>query len=206
VPVFDLASLPAPDRQRLLTRVIAPRPIAFVSTLNLAGEGNLAPFSYFALGGNGPPSCVFSPTLDRLLKSKHTLDNIRETGEYVVNVCTRPLATRINRTSYEYPRDVDEFDVSGFTRAPSLRVRPPRVAECPVSFECRLQQIVPHGDAPGAANYVIGEVLVVHADDSVCVDGVPDERLYELVARAGADRWVSLRPEHFFSLSRPTAP
>jgi flavin reductase (DIM6/NTAB) family NADH-FMN oxidoreductase RutF len=206
VPVFDLGTLPVPERSRLLNRVVAPRPIAFVSTLNAAGQGNLAPFSYFVLGGNGPPSCAFSPTLDRNLGSKHTLDNIRATGEYVINICTRPLAERINKASFEYPGDVDEFDIAGFTRASSIRVQPPRVAECPVSLECRLFQIVPHGNAPGAANYVIGEILVIHADDSVCVDGVPDERLYGLVARGGADRWVSLRSEDFFSLPRPTEP
>lgn len=206
MPVFDLGTVPSPDRSRLLNRVIAPRPIAFVSTLSAAGAGNLAPFSYFALGGNGPPSCVFSPTLDRHLNTKHTLDNIRATGEYVINICTRPLAERINKTSFEYPHDVDEFDVAGFTRAPSTRVKPPRVAESPINLECRLFQIVPHGDAPGAANYVIGEILVIHVDESVCVNGIPDERLIGLVARGGADRWVSLRYEEFFSLPRPTGP
>ena len=206
MPVFDLGSLPTAERSRLLNRVVAPRPIAFVSTLNASGQGNLAPFSYFALGGNGPPSCVFSPTLDRHLNSKHTLDNIRATGEYVINICTRPLAERINKTSFEYAREVDEFEVAGFTRAPSVSVKPPRVAESPINLECRLFQIVPHGNAPGAASYVIGEILVIHADESVCVDGVPDERLVGLVARAGGDRWVAQRYEDFFSLPRPTEP
>lgn len=206
MPVFDVAALAAQERSRLLTRVVAPRPIAFVSTLNAAGKGNLAPFSFFALGGSGPASCVFSPTLDRHLNTKHTLDNIRATGEYVINVSTHALAERINKTSFEYPADVDEFDAAGFTRAPSVRVKPPRVAESPISLECRLFQIVPHGDAAGAASYVIGEILVVHADPAVCVDGIPDERLVGLTARGGADRWVSVRAEDFFALPRPTAP
>lgn len=206
MPVFEIGSLPAPERSRLVTRVIAPRPIAFVSTLNAEGKGNLAPFSFFAAGGHGPPSCVFSPTLDRNLTTKHTLDNIRATGEYVINICTRPLAERINKTSFEYPVEVDEFDVSGFTRAPSIRVKPPRVAESPINLECKLFQIVNHGDGPGAAHYVIGEIVVVHAHESVCVDGIPDERLVGLVARAGADRWVSLEADHFFPLPRPTSP
>lgn len=186
--------------------MVAPRPIAFVSTLNAAGKGNLAPFSFFNAGGHGPASCVFSTTLDRNRATKHTLDNIRSTGEYVINICTRPLAERINQTSFEYPPDVDEFDVAGFTRAPSVRVKPPRVAESPINLECRLFQIIPHGDGPGAANYIIGEILVAHVDEAVCVDGIPDERLVGLVARAGADRWVSLQPADFFALPRPAGP
>jgi flavin reductase (DIM6/NTAB) family NADH-FMN oxidoreductase RutF len=206
LPVFDLGAMPTVERSRLLNRVVAPRPIAFVSTLNAEGQGNLAPFSYFALGGSGPPSCVFSPTLDRSRGTKHTLDNIRATREYVINICTRPLAEKINQASFGYPRDIDEFDAAGFTRVPSQRVKPPRVAESPINLECRLHEIVAHGDAPGAANYVIGEILVIHVADAACVDGIPDERLLGLVARAGADRWVAPQYEDFFSLARPTEP
>jgi flavin reductase (DIM6/NTAB) family NADH-FMN oxidoreductase RutF len=206
MPVFDMEALPAPDRQRLLTRVIAPRPIAFVSTLNAAGRGNLAPFSHFALGGHAPPSCVISPTFDRHGTGKHTLANITATGEYVINISTRALAERINKTSFEYPEDVDEFDAAGFTRVPSTRVKPPRVGESPINLECRLYQIVPHGNGPGSASYVIGEVLMIHVDEAVCVDGLPDERLVGLAARGGADRWAALTYDAFFSLPRPTAP
>ena len=206
MPVFDLAALSGPERSRLITRVIAPRPIAFVSTLDVEGRGNLAPFSFFAGGGHAPPSCVFSTTRSRTGAAKHTLLNIEATGEYVINVCTRALAERINTTSFEYPRGIDEFDVAGFTRAPSLRVRPPRVAESPIALECRLHTIVPHGDGPGSANYIIGEILMIHADDAVCTDGLPDERLVGLVARAGADRWVTVDGDAFFDLPRPATP
>jgi flavin reductase (DIM6/NTAB) family NADH-FMN oxidoreductase RutF len=206
VPSFDLAELGAIERSRLLTRCIAPRPIAFVSTLNATGQGNLAPFSFFTAGGHSPPSCVFSVTRDRHGRGKHTLANIEATGEYVVNVTPYALAERVNQTSFEYAADVDEFDVAGFTRVPSVRVRPPRVGESPVALECRLHQVVQHGTGPGAANYIIGEIVMIHADARVCVDGVPDERLIGLAARAGADRWVRVTDAAFFPLPRPTAP
>lgn len=190
-----------------MVRIVAPRPIAFVSTLNAEGRGNLAPFSFFNAGGHSPPSCVISCGRDRHGRTKHTLDNIEVTHEYVINVCTRELAERINKTSFEYPPDVDEFDVAGFTRAPSLRVKPPRVAESPIQLECKLFQIIPHGPAgPGQSNYIIGEIVMIHAAESVCVDGIPDERLVHLVARMGADRWMEVRDDAVFPLPRPTSP
>ncbi len=204
MPSFDPAALTPSERARLLTRVIAPRPIAVVSTLDAAGRGNLAPFSFFAPGGHSPLSCVFSPTRDRHGHGKHTLDNIAATGEYVINVATAPYAGRINQASFEYATDVDEFDAAGFTRVASTLVKPPRVAESPVALECRLHQIVTHGDGPGAANYVIGEILMIHASEAVCTDGLPDETLMHLVARMGADRWSAVVDAGVFSLPRPT--
>jgi flavin reductase (DIM6/NTAB) family NADH-FMN oxidoreductase RutF len=203
---FDPTTLSAPERARILTRVVAPRPIAVVSTLDTNGVGNLAPFSFFTAGGSNPWSCVFSTTRDRHGHGKHTLANIEATGEYVINVATAPLAQRINQASFEYDAATDEFDAAGLTRAPSTIVRPPRVAESPVALECRLHQVVPHGDGPGAANYIIGEIVLVHADDAVCVDGLPDERLMQLVARLGADRWARLDSSSVFDLPRPTHP
>jgi flavin reductase (DIM6/NTAB) family NADH-FMN oxidoreductase RutF len=206
VLTFDPSTLSAPERARLLARVIAPRPIAVVSTLNAAGRGNLAPFSYFAPGGSSPLSCVFSPTRDRHGEGKHTLANIEATGEYVINVATRALAARINQSSFEYPPGTDEFDAVGLTRAPSQRVAPPRVAESPVALECRLFQLLAHGAGPGSATYVIGEIVAIHVDPAVCTDGLPDETLMGLVARSGADRWSELTSAAVFSLPRPAAP
>lgn len=194
----------APERSRLVTRLVAPRPIALVSSLDADGRGNLAPFSFFNAGGSSPPSCVFSPGRDRHGVGKHTLANIVATGEYVINVVTQDIAHRVNKTSFEYPPDVDEFDMAGFTRAPSLRVRPPRVAESPIALECKLHSIVPVGTGPGCANYVIGEIVMIHVDDAVCVDEIPDERLIHLVARMGADRWLNVEADATFPLPRPT--
>lgn len=200
-----MAALTPPDRQRLLVRVIAPRPIAWVSTLDAGGRGNLAPFSHFMLGGSSPATCAFSPTRDRHGAGKHTLANIEATREYVINVSTRALAERINKTSFEYPAGTDEFDAAGLTRTASTMVKPPRVAESPVALECRLHTIVRVGEGPGSASYIIGEVLLMHVDDAVLVDGLPDERLIGFTARAGADRWVNIERDDYFSLPRPTS-
>jgi flavin reductase (DIM6/NTAB) family NADH-FMN oxidoreductase RutF len=206
VPSFEPGALTGAERARLLTRVIAPRPIAVVSTLDAAGRGNLAPFSYFAPGGSAPLSCVFSATRDRLGQAKHTLDNIVATGEYVIHVATRALADRVNRASFEYPAGVDEIDMVGLTRLPSAHVRPPRIAESPVALECRLFQTIAHGEGPGSATYVIGEILAVQVDEAVCTDGLPDETKMALVARMGADRWSEVLPAGTFDLARPTTP
>jgi flavin reductase (DIM6/NTAB) family NADH-FMN oxidoreductase RutF len=203
LPDFVPADLAPRDRSRLLTRIVTPRPIALVSTQDAEGRGNLAPFSFFNAGGHAPMSCVFSATRHRSGGGKDTLANIEATGEYVISLVTRSMAERVNQASFEYPRGTDEFDAVGFTRAPSTRVRPPRVAESPVALECRVFSIVPHGDGPGASNYVIGEILLVHADDVVCVEGLPDERLIEPAARLGADRWIAFEQDAVFALQRP---
>jgi flavin reductase (DIM6/NTAB) family NADH-FMN oxidoreductase RutF len=206
VPSFALAALAPPERARLLTRVIAPRPIAVVSSLDADGRGNLAPFSFFTAGGHTPPTCCFVPVRDRHGHAKHTLRNITATGEYVINVATRALADRINQASFEYPDGVDEFDAAGFTRVPSIAVRPPRVAESPVHLECRLLTALPTGDGPGAGTYVIGEILHIHAADAVCTDGLPDNAKLAQLARLGADFYLGVDPAQLFALPRPTGP
>ena len=203
--VFRLAELPVPQRHRLLTAVIAPRPIALVSSCDAAGRGNLAPFSYFMMGGTNPASCAVSPTIDRARGVKDTLRNIRETGEYTISIVTRPMMERVNQASFDYSPEVDEFDAAGLTRAPSTLVRPPRVAESPLALECRLFAVVAHGDQPGAANYVIGEVLRIHADDAVLApDGFPDIRKVEPMSRLGGADWGVTRADTMLSLARPT--
>lgn len=202
---FDLRALSLPERHRLLTATVAPRPIALVSTLDVHGRGNLAPFSYWGLGGSNPPSCTICPITDPRRGAKDTLRNIEATGEYVIHVVTRDMAERVNQASFEYPPGVDEFDAVGFTRAPSATVRPPRVAESPLALECRLFSVVRHGDGPSSSNYVIGEVVRVYADDRVLgANGVPDTRKVEPVARLGGIDWAVTRADAHFSLARPT--
>jgi len=192
------------QRYRLLTSLIAPRPIAFVSTLDADGRGNLAPFSFFMLGGGKPPSLAFSPLYDKARGPKDTLRNIEATGEFVVNVVTRAMALRVNQASFGYPPDVDEFDAAGFAREASLLVKAPRVAESPASLECKLFQVVRHGEGPQAANYVIGEIVHMRIHDSALRDdGLFDTEGQGLVARMGRDEWSQVLPEGVFSLARP---
>lgn len=200
-----LASLSPRDRHALLTPLIAPRPIALVSTLSADGIGNLAPFSFFAMGGQNPQGVAFCPTADRDGNPKDTLRNIRETGEFTINIVSRAMAERVNQASAPYPFDVDEFDVTGFTRAPSALVRPPRVADAPAALECRLFQLVPQGAGPMHGTWVIGEVLQVYIrDDVLGADGRPDTALVNPAARLGRDEWAEIDTRSMFSLPRPT--
>ena len=193
-------------RYRLLTSLIAPRPIAFVSTLDADGLGNLAPFSFFMMGGGNPPSLAFSPLQDRQRGPKDTLRNIEATGEFVVNVVTRGMAERVNQASFDYPPGMDEFDAAGLTREPSRLVRAPRVAESSAALECRLYRVVRHGDGPQAANYVIGEIVHVRiADAALRDDGLFDTAGQGLCARLGRNEWAEIRPEVVFDLPRPSA-
>lgn len=206
---YDLTTLPVRDRHNLLTRVVAPRPIALVSSLSsLAGDprGNLAPFSYFMLGGAAPPSVAFCPVNDRQGAPKDTLRNVRATGEYVISLVTPAMAAAVNQASYPYAHGHDEFDAVGFTRARSRVVRPPGVRESPVRLECRLFAAVAHGDGPGASTYVIGEVLHVSVDDALVTDGLPDSGKLDLVARLGADYYARVTADTLFELPRPRTP
>lgn len=200
-----LADLSPQERHALLTPLITPRPIAFVSTLSAAGIGNVAPFSFFAMGGQNPQSVAFCPTADRNGNPKDTLRNIRETGEFVINIVTRAMAERVNQASAPYPFEVDEFDVVGLTRLPSAVVKPPRVAESPAHLECRVFQIVPHGSGPQHSTWVIGEVLVAHIDDAyLAADGLPDTAKLDPAARLGRTEWSHVTAESIFRLTRPT--
>ena len=203
---FDLTSLPVRDRHALLTRVVGPRPIALVSSLGADGRGNLSPFSYFMLGGASPPSVAFCPVNDRHGAEKDTLRNVAATREFVVSVVTPAMAERMNQASYAYPHGRDEFDEAGFTRAPSVAVRPPGVGESPVRLECRVFAVVPHGAGAGASNYVIGEVVHATVDDALLTDGLPDNRKLALIARLGADYYTRVGADTLFELGRPTAP
>ncbi len=206
MPQFELSAMERREVYQLLTRVVAPRPIAFVSSLDPEGGGNLAPFSFFSMGGLNPPSLVFCPVNTRDGFVKDTVRNIETTGEFVVNVVTRSMAEAMNQASWTYPPESDEFDEVGFTRAASDLVAPPRVAESPVAIECRLHRILRHGEGALASNYIIGEALKVHVDEAVMDAGSPDARKLDLVGRLGADWYVHVEPESLFELPRPVGP
>ena len=152
----------------VLTGVIVPRPIAFVSTMSPDGEVNLAPYSFFnAVSYN---HVVFSSSRHVGNKSKDTLRNVEETGQFVVNIVVDPIADAMNATAAEYPEGVDEFEIAGLTHAPSQIVKAPRVAESPVNIECELDQVVQIGSGPHEHGLVIGKILLMHVSDDV-IDG-----------------------------------
>ena len=151
---------------RVLTGVIVPRPIAFVSSVSTEGIVNLAPFSFFNAMAYDPATIVLGISRSAGWKEKDTLANIEATGEFVVNVVVDDIAEAMNRTAAEFPADVDEFEVGGLTAAPSELVRAPRVAESPVNMECRLNQVVAVGDGTKHA-IVIGEIVLMHIRDDI---------------------------------------
>lgn len=198
--VRDLAPL---ESYRLLTRCVAPRPIALVSTVSKDGLPNVAPFSFFMAGGSNPPSVAFSPTAGRS-SVKDTLRNIEETGEFTISVVTYAMRDPVNRTSSAYPHGVSEWAEAGLTPAPSVLVKPAPVAESPLSMECRLFQIVKHGDGPSAANYVIGEVVYFHAAEDVLNEkGEVDDTRVDYIARLGGDWYARADADALFELPRP---
>jgi len=200
-----LAGLSPRERHALLLPLIAPRPIAFVSTCSAAGVGNLAPFSFFAMGGQSPQSVAFCPIANRDGQPKDTLRNILETREFVINIVSREMAERVNLASAPYPPEVDEFDITGFTRAASRLVQPPRVAESPAALECRLFQAIPHGSGPHHGTWVIAEVLHLHVrDEMLAADGYPDTAKVHPAARMGRSEWAHITPDVTFTLERPT--
>ena len=152
---------------RVLTGVVVPRPIAFVSTISTDGIVNLAPYSFFNAVAYDPPTIVFSSSRRAPSKEKDTLANIEDTGEFVVNIVVDDIAEAMNKTAAEYPADVSEFEIAGLTSAPSDRVKAPRVAESPVNMECRLIQVVPIGSGDHAHGLVIGEVVWMHVRDDI---------------------------------------
>ncbi len=203
---FDLEKLEARKAYGLLARVVLPRPIALVSTMDKDRVGNLAPFSFFNLGGMNPPSVMFCPLNDRQGVVKDTVRNIEQTGEFTISLVTRGMADDMNQASWTYPPGVDEFDQVGFTRAASAKVAPGWVAESPVAMEGRLFQMVRHGEGPLASNYIIGEVVQLHVQDRFLRDGVPDHRALGLIGRLGGDDYCHVAGDSIFPLPRPERP
>jgi flavin reductase (DIM6/NTAB) family NADH-FMN oxidoreductase RutF len=192
----------------LLLNSVAPRPIAWVSTLSATGQFNLAPFSFFNCVCVDPPLLAFAPGLRqpkqpqaREGEAKDTLRNIRETKEFVVNIVTYELAEAMNATSGEYDASINEFELAKVTPEPSKIVRPPRVAESPVSFECKLHQIVDFSAAPTGSSLVIGRIVSIHITDAHMKDGKLDRNSLDLIGRMGGIQYT--RTTHRFEMVRP---
>lgn len=196
------------EMHRILLTAIAPRPIGWISTVSKEGKVNLAPFSYFNAVCTNPPLLGFSPSLrqgqDReVLGSgvKDTLQNVRGTGEFVANVVTFSLVEHMNITSGEYHSSVNEFELAKLTMSPSNIVKPPRVDESPVNFECKVYSILDFGTEETGGSFVIGEVVSVHLREEVLRDGRIDADALDLVARMGGRQYCHATDR--FELTRP---
>ncbi|PSK95073.1 flavin reductase family protein [Taibaiella chishuiensis] len=184
---------------------VAPRPICFASTIDKEGNPNLSPFSFFNVFGSKPPICIFSPA--RRVRDntiKHTLENIQETGEVVINVVTYDMVQQMSLASCEYPKGVNEFIKSGFTPVASEIVKPFRVKEAPVSLECKLLQIIETGTEGGAANLIICEVIKMHIDERILDEEQQiDPHKIDLVARMGKDFYCRASGDAVFEVPKP---
>jgi flavin reductase (DIM6/NTAB) family NADH-FMN oxidoreductase RutF len=200
---IDVAGASVVEVYRTLVEIVTPRPIAWVTSADLDGRVNLAPFSFFNAFGANPPVVVFSPVRRRDGTKKDTLLNVESTGEFVLHAAVESLAEQVNLSSTELPRGASEVELTRLTLCPSTRVRVPRIAEAPVSLECRVLQIIPVGDGPLSANLVLGEVLFFHIDDNVLTpSGRVDPRKLRTIARLGGSDYC--RSTDLFTMERPT--
>ncbi len=190
------------DIYKVMVGAIVPRPIAFVSTISPDGIRNLAPFSFFTGISANPPVICFSPMIRGSDGSrKDTLNNIEATGEFVVNVVSEDFAEKMNACSGEYPPEVDEFELSGLTPAPSDLVRPPRVLESRIQMECRLIQVVHVSPKPLGGSIVLGEVLRFHVDDAIVANFAIDPDKLRPIGRMGGPTYT--RTSDRFAMERP---
>ena len=189
-----------------LLGAVAPRPIAFASTIDANGNPNLSPFSFFNVFGSNPPIMIFSPARRvRDNTTKHTLDNVLATKEVVINIVNYDIVQQMSLSSTEYPEGENEFEKAGFTMLASDKIKPFRVAESPVQFECKVKDVIFTGDEGGAGNLIICEVVKIHISEAVLdEDGAIDQHKIDLVARAGGSYYSRAR-DGFFEIPKPIA-
>lgn len=187
-----------------LLSAVAPRPIALASTIDKNGNPNLSPFSFFNVFSANPPILIFSPA--RRVRDntvKHTLENVTEVKEVVINVVTYAMVQQTSLASTEYEKGINEFEKAGFTMLKSDKIKPFRVAESPVQMECKVKEIISLGDKGGAGNLVICEVVCMHIDENfIDKDGNLDQVQLDLVARAGGSLYSRAR-DTFFEIPKP---
>lgn len=202
---IDPDSISVQQLHVLLLGSVAPRPIAFASTVDAAGNPNLSPFSFFNAFGVNPSTLIFSPSRrSRDATTKHTFENIREIPEVVLNMVNYEMVEQVSLASTEYPKGVNEFEKAGFTALPSEKVRPFRVAESPVQYECKVRQLVETGQGGGAAILIICEVLMIHIrEDLLDEHGLIDPNKIRLVGRMGGDYYVKAFGEGLFKIAKP---
>ena len=190
------------DIYRHMVSCITPRPIAWVSTVNTAGQPNLAPFSFFNGVCPNPPTVLFCPTNSRHGKPKDTLRNVEATREFVVNIVSDSIGEKMNATSEEFPPDISEFAACGLAPLQSVKVKPPRVKESLVNLECVLHDIIRIGEGPLSGNIVIGRIVMIHVDDSVLDDSRQiDPARLDTIGRMGGTIYARTRDR--FEMDRP---
>lgn len=199
---LDFTQLSKAEAYRWLASTVTPRPIAWVSTLSADGQSNLAPFSFFQVISDSPPTLLVNTSVREDGSVKDTLRNVRETGELVIHLVSAAQAEAMNATAAWLPHGVSEIDHAGIATVPSERVAPPRVAGAPVAFECRLADIMPYPAENPSSLLIFARVLLAHVDDSVMQDERHvDPAKLDLVGRLGGTQYSRTRDT--FSMIRP---
>ena len=202
---FDPYDVPIPKRHQYITGSVGPRPICWASTVNEQGEANLAPYSFFNAISSNPPMLVFSSNRrGRDNTTKDTLHNIEATMEVVINVVPHRLVNQMNISSTDYSSDVNEFEKAGVTGIDSKLVKPQRVKESPVQFECKVKDIITFGEIGGSANLFICEIVQIHIDESILDENeMIDPQKIDLVGRMGKEFYVRAKGEAIFEINNP---
>ena len=201
--ILDFEKLTPRESYPWMINAINPRPIAWVSTISADGRTNLAPFSFFQGVCASPPTLLFTGANDRTGRKKDSVVNVEQVPEFVVNIVSYALREPMNATSAPLSHGESEFEKFHIATAPSLRVRPPRVAESPVAFECRLDRIVRIGEGPLGGNVVFGTILCAHVSEAVLgADGLIDPHKLDTIGRMGGDFYS--RTTELFTIKRPT--
>lgn len=196
--------IPIQQLHGYLLGAVAPRPICFASTVDGEGNVNLSPFSYFNVFSANPPIMIFSPARRvRDNSTKHTLENILKTKEVVINIVSHAMVHQVSLSSTEYAKGINEFTKAGFTEVASEKVKPPRVAEAPVQFECKVNDVIALGEEGGAGNLIIAEVVQMHIDETILDnDGKIDPIKIDTVSRLGGN-WYSRAKAGLFEVEKP---
>lgn len=204
---FDLQELSPADKQYYLQHVVAPRPVCFASTIDKKGNVNLSPFSFFNIFSSNPPIVIFSPARrGRDNTTKHTLQNVLEVPEVVINIVTYDMVQQTSLASCEYAKGVDEFIKAGFTKETATMVKPPMVKESKAKLECKVVEVKSLGENGGAGQLVICEVLMIHIDDSLLDEAKKiDQTKLEHIARLGGDWYCRVTKENLFIVPKPNA-
>lgn len=193
------------ELHKILLGGVSPRPIAFASTIDKAGTPNLSPFSFYNAFGVNPSTLIFSPSRrGRDNTIKHTLENLKEVPEVVINAVNYNMVQQMSLSSTEYPKGVNEFEKAGFTELASSKVKPPRVLESPIQFECKVREIIETSGKAGSANLVVCEIVFIHIDESILDDqGLIDPDKIDLVGRLGGDYYVRTSGHAKFMVPKP---
>ncbi|MCX2479257.1 flavin reductase family protein [Pedobacter sp. MC2016-15] len=202
---LNVSELTPAQLQNYMHYAVAPRPICFATTVDKAGNVNLSPFSFFNMFSTNPPMCIFSPARRvRDNTTKHTLENILEVKECVINIVNYPMVQQMSLASTEYAKGINEFEKAGFTMQASQLVRPPRVAEAPVQMECIVKEVIHLGEQPGAGNLVLAEVKLIHIKEEILDnEGKIDQAKIDLVARLGGDWYCRVTQDNLFQVAKP---